>query len=87
MFLKMGFLPAPASAAEKIVIKLAHVNPPEIYLSHMGAVARAFKEIVEAESRDAIQVDLFPAGQLGGEREITESTKFGTRVWNRDPCE
>ena len=36
------------------------------------------KEIVEAESLGAIQVDLFPAGQLGGERELIESTKLGT---------
>ena len=76
--LTVCFVAAPAPAAEKIVIKLAHVNPAEIYVSHMGAVARAFKELVEAESRDAIQVDLFPAGQLGGERELTESTKLGT---------
>ncbi|MBU2227972.1 MAG: DctP family TRAP transporter solute-binding subunit [Proteobacteria bacterium] len=71
--------PAPHSlAAEKIVIKLAHVDPIDICISKKGAATRAFKEIVEAESVGAIQVDLFPAGQLGGERELIEATKLGT---------
>lgn len=76
--LTVCFVPAPAPAAEKIVIKLAHVDPADIYTSKKGAASRAFKEIVEAESRGAIQVDLFPAGQLGGERELIEATKLGT---------
>lgn len=76
--LTVCFVPAPAPAAEKVVIKLAHVDPVDIYISKKGAATRAFKEIVEAESLGAIQVDLFPAGQLGGERELIEATKLGT---------
>jgi len=76
--LTVCFVPAPAPAAEKVVIKLGHVDPVDIYTSKKGAASRAFKEIVEAESLGAIQVDLFPAGQLGGERELIESTKLGT---------
>ena len=71
-------VPSPAPAADKVVIKLGHVDPVDIYISKKGAASRAFKEIVEAESLGAIQVDLFPAGQLGGERELIESTKLGT---------
>jgi tripartite ATP-independent transporter DctP family solute receptor len=76
--LTVCFVPAPAPAADKVVIKLGHVDPVDIYTSKKGAAGRAFKEIVEAESVGAIQVDLFPAGQLGGERELIESTKLGT---------
>ena len=60
------------------VIKLAHADPEDVYTSKKGAAARVFKDIVEAESSGAIQVNLFPSGQLGGERELIESTKLGT---------
>jgi len=60
------------------VIKLGHADPEDVYTSKKGAAARVFKDIVEAESSGAIQVKLFPAGQLGGERELIESTKLGT---------
>jgi len=72
-------VPAPCSlAAEQVVIKFGHVDPPDIYTSKKGAAARAFKEIVEAETGGAIRVDVFPAGQIGGERELIEATKLGT---------
>ena len=67
-----------ATLAGPIVIKLAHVDPEDVFISKKGALARAFKDIVEVESGGAIQVNLFPSGQLGGEREILESTKMGT---------
>ncbi|MEW6670641.1 MAG: DctP family TRAP transporter solute-binding subunit [Thermodesulfobacteriota bacterium] len=76
--LTVCFIPVSSPAADKVVIKLGHVDPVDIYTSKKGAAGRAFKEIVEAESLGAIQVDLFPAGQLGGERELIESTKLGT---------
>ena len=60
------------------VIKLGHADPEDVYTSKKGAAARVFKDIVEAESSGAIQVNLFPSGQLGGERELIESTKLGT---------
>jgi tripartite ATP-independent transporter DctP family solute receptor len=69
----------PLSAlAGPTVLKLAHVDPEDVYISKKGAATRAFKDIVEAESSGAIQVQLYPAGQLGGERELIESTKLGT---------
>jgi tripartite ATP-independent transporter DctP family solute receptor len=70
-------LPA-STLAGPTVIKFAHVDPEDVFISKKGALARAFKDIVEVETGGAIQVNLFPAGQLGGEREILESTKMGT---------
>lgn len=70
---------APLSVlAGPTVIKLAHVDPEDVYISKKGAATRAFKDIVEAESAGAIKVEVYPAGQLGGERELIESTKLGT---------
>ena len=70
---------APATVqAGPTVIKLAHVDPEDVFISKKGAAARVFKDIVEAETSGAIKVQLFPAGQLGGERELIESTKLGT---------
>jgi tripartite ATP-independent transporter DctP family solute receptor len=70
-------LPLQALAAP-VVLKLAHVDPEDVFISKKGAATRAFKDIVEAETSGAIQVQLYPAGQLGGERELIESTKLGT---------
>lgn len=73
----MTAVPADVQAGPT-VIKLGHADPEDVYTSKKGAAARVFKDIVEAESSGAIQVNLFPAGQLGGERELIESTKLGT---------
>jgi tripartite ATP-independent transporter DctP family solute receptor len=48
-----------------------------VFISKKGAAGVTFKNIVEAEE-PAVSVQLFPAGQLGGERELIEATKLGT---------
>lgn len=65
------------SFSKPIIIKLGHVDPEDVYTSKKGAAARVFKDIVEAETSGEIIVNLFPVGQLGGERELIESTKLG----------
>jgi tripartite ATP-independent transporter DctP family solute receptor len=77
LMLGLIFTPALVIAAPT-VIKFAHVDPEEVFHSKKGAAARAFKDIVESETSGQIEVNLFPAGQLGGERELIESTKLGT---------
>ncbi|MBS3918196.1 MAG: DctP family TRAP transporter solute-binding subunit [Deltaproteobacteria bacterium] len=71
------FVVASALAAP-IEIKFGHVDPPDIFTSKKGAAGAAFKAIVEAETSGGIEVKVFPAGQIGGERELVESTKLGT---------
>lgn len=61
-----------------IEIKFAHVNPPDVFASGKGAAGAVFKNVVEAETSGSVEVKVFPAGQLGGERELVESTKLGT---------
>ncbi len=64
--------------AAPIEIKFAHVDSPDVCISKKGAAGVAFKSIVEAETGGAVEVKVFPAGQLGGERELVEGTKLGT---------
>ena len=60
---------------EKTVIKLAHVSAPE-HNYNMGA--KKFKELVESKVGDQIEIQIYPAAQLGSGREITEGVKMGT---------
>ncbi|OGP93775.1 MAG: C4-dicarboxylate ABC transporter substrate-binding protein [Deltaproteobacteria bacterium RBG_16_48_10] len=64
--------------AAAIEIKFAHVDPPDVCTSKKGAAGAAFKNLVEAETAGGVEVKVFPAGQLGGERELIEATKLGT---------
>lgn len=43
---------------------------------------RAFKKIIEESSHGRIKVQIFPACQLGGEREMLEMTKMGSLQMN-----
>jgi tripartite ATP-independent transporter DctP family solute receptor len=77
-FLGLAFGAPRVVPAADVTIKLAHVDPEDVYTSKKGAATRVFKDMVEAESSGSIEVQLFPAGQLGGERELIESAKLGT---------
>ncbi|SHF01828.1 tripartite ATP-independent transporter solute receptor, DctP family [Desulfacinum infernum DSM 9756] len=67
-----------AASADKVTIKLGHSDPDDPCVSKKGAAARVFKDMVEAETGGTVEVQVFPANQLGGEREMIESTKLGT---------
>lgn len=64
--------------AAPIEVKFAHVDAPDVFISKKGAAAAVFKNLIEAETAGALEVKVFPAGQLGGERELIEGTKIGT---------
>jgi len=63
-----------ASAAAK-TLKYGHANAP-IYFYHTAGVA--FGEKVEELTNGALKVKVYPYGQLGGERDITEGLQLGT---------
>ncbi|MGR5144621.1 TRAP transporter substrate-binding protein [Photobacterium sp. DNB23_23_1] len=44
---------------------------------HMHVAWMKFKEIVEQESNNDITVDIYPNGQVGGDRELTEAVQSG----------
>jgi TRAP-type transport system periplasmic protein len=62
-------------ADAKMVIKYGHVGPP-IHPQHLGALA--FAKYVNEKSKGEIEVQVFPLGQLGGERSMTEQVQAGT---------
>jgi tripartite ATP-independent transporter DctP family solute receptor len=59
----------------KTVVKYGHVGPP-IHPQHHGAVA--FAKYVTEKTNGEIEVQVFPLGQLGGERSMTEQVQAGT---------
>ncbi len=70
-------LTSAAAFAETKTIKLAHLNPQQPFEVATAAMTAVFKSMVEAESNGALKVDIFPAGQLGNERETMEQVKLG----------
>jgi tripartite ATP-independent transporter DctP family solute receptor len=84
-FLKTAALALTAAAialtgqafAADITIRLAHLNPEDPTQSHSGAMAAVFKSLVEANSNGAIEVQLFPNGQLGKDNEVIDQVRTG----------
>ena len=66
---------SPAIAGEKIQIKVGHVNPPG---DPSYDAWEFFKKTLEAKSNGRFAVSLYPAGQLGDERELIEQVKMGS---------
>lgn len=63
------------AAQEKLVLKFAHITPTSFPYQD-GALK--FKEAAERLSGGKIEVQVFPAAQLGGERDIEEGIRLGT---------
>ncbi len=63
-----------ANAAD-LVLKLAH-NGPEQHPFQVGA--ETFKQVVEAETGGAVEVQIFPSEQLGPEDQTSQMVKQGT---------
>jgi len=71
-----AFVWVAAFAAEaKMTVKYGHVGPP-VHPQHLGAMA--FAKHVNENSNGEIEVQVFPMGQLGGERSMTEQVQGGT---------
>lgn len=63
------------SLEAKVIVKYGHVGPP-VHPQHHGAMA--FAKYVNEKAQGAIEVQVFPMGQLGGERSMTEQVQAGT---------
>lgn len=80
VLLAAAALAAPAYACTKPTtsLKLGLVQPPDP--EHPSyAAALKFKEHVESATKCALEIKLFPAGQLGGDREMFEAIVVGTQ--------
>lgn len=58
---------------DKLVLKLAHQAPES---GNYHQFATAFKELVEERSEGKVEIDIYPAAQLGYDRDIIESLQF-----------
>jgi len=75
LLLVVGF--SSAEVKKPITIKLGHVGFAET-LGDDHAMALVFKDTLEKMSGGAFEVKIFPAGQLGGARDLVESVNRGT---------
>lgn len=71
-------VPALSGAAD-YTLKLGHANDPDPENSIFHAFALKVEELVEKYSDDAIDVEIYPAGQLGSEQEQIQGTQLGVQ--------
>jgi TRAP-type transport system periplasmic protein len=67
----------PVLAQTKFVLKLAHSDSADMSTSRKAVMADAFAKEVKAKSGGRIDVQVFGAGALGGERDLVEGVKNG----------
>lgn len=67
---------ASAMAAD-VTIRVGHLNPADPLESHSGTMTTIFKSLVETASNGAIEVKLFPNGQLGKDNEVIQQVREG----------
>ena len=66
-----------ACAQTKFVLKLAHSDSVDMATSRKAVMADAFAKEVKEKSAGRIEVQVFGAGALGGERDLMEGVKNG----------
>ena len=69
-------LGAQAAMAAK-VIKMHHLNKNGAFDNPSGAAAVVFKNLVESGTNGAVEVQIFPSGQLGKDAEVVQQVKAG----------
>jgi tripartite ATP-independent transporter DctP family solute receptor len=65
------------AADQKYVLKLAHADSVDMTVSRKAVMADTFAKEVKAKSNGRIDVQIFGAGALGGERDYVEGVKNG----------
>ena len=63
----------PASAADPIKVKFAHISPPDPFKSPVHAGAVAFKHVFEMQTGGKYEVEIFPSGTMGKEVDVMEA--------------
>ncbi len=66
-----------SAQAADVTIRVGHLNPADAFQSHSGAMTAIFKSLVESASGGAIEVKLFPNGQLGKDNEVIQQVRDG----------
>jgi len=68
-------VPTGTAHAQKIELSLGHMAPTTFYYH---TLALRFKEMLEKKSGDKVSVKVYPAGQLGQEKDLLEGEKIGS---------
>lgn len=71
-----ALISASAFAAD-VTMRIGHLNPADPLESHSGTMTTIFKSLVETNSNGAIEVLLFPNGQLGKDNEVIQQVREG----------
>jgi tripartite ATP-independent transporter DctP family solute receptor len=74
-FVMVLALIASSAFAAKVTLRYGHANAVT-YPYHIAGVA--FAKAVDEKSKGTLEIKIFPMGQLGGERDITEGLQLGT---------
>lgn len=75
VILSIGILFVSGNAEEKIILKLGHHHNVG---GQVDNLCNKFKELAEEKSNGRLQIDIFPGGQLGQEKEAIEGILMGT---------
>jgi tripartite ATP-independent transporter DctP family solute receptor len=67
-----------ASDSKKIVLRISHSHMPDPVLSAMHINSLRLQELVSKKTDNQMEVQIFPANQLGEERVVVEGLKMGT---------
>lgn len=71
----VSFIPAQASAAKKVTLKLGHNAATN---HHYHKLSLMFQEAVAKASNGEIEIKIFPNDQLGSQRQLVEGAQIGT---------
>lgn len=74
---------ASMATAQDYSLKIAHLLPPG---DPRDLGAQKIEELLEADDRCSIEVQVFPSGQLGGFTEINEGVQFGSIEMSVQPA-
>jgi len=69
-------------AASKIIMKVAHADATDVYTSRKHGQLVTFANLVNSQSGGRLEVQVFGAGAVGGEREYVEAVQAGRfHIW------
>ncbi|GHV53890.1 ABC transporter substrate-binding protein [Deltaproteobacteria bacterium] len=82
VFVACSGFPATAKAADdykypKMVVQIGH-NDPDTPDNHFQYYGTQFRDMIAERSKGAIEVQIYPSSQLGGERDLIEGMQLGT---------
>lgn len=77
LLLSCALVAVPIQALAAKTLKLAHLNNEDPFDNATGAMAAVFKSLVEAGTNGSVEVQLFPSGQLGKDKEVLQQVKGG----------